>query len=61
MSYVIRLDKDGYFGPLPYSSMPMEQAIVFATKKEARPQLNRLRSVHKYPNAEIEPLKFTNK
>jgi hypothetical protein len=54
MKYIIRLNKDGFFGRRPYTTMKVEDAKVFNSMKEARKQLNRLRTVLHYPTAEIE-------
>lgn len=57
-SYVIKLNEKGYFGEMPYTPVPREDAIVFETMKRARKQLNRLNGRLMKNNgagAEIEP------
>lgn len=58
LSYVIRLNADGYFGDRPYTPVPRDEAVVFTDMKAARRQLNRLNGrLMKGGNATIEPNK----
>jgi len=44
MKYVIRLNREGYFGQSPYRPVLLKEAIIFDSMKEARKQLNILNS-----------------
>jgi len=56
MKYVIRLDGQGYYGSRPYVAVPIKDANVFISMREARQQLNRLNGLlMKGGGATIEP------
>ena len=57
MKYVIKISDKGYYGKLPWTPVPIEDAIVFTKMKDARRILNRLNGRligHDAPAAEIE-------
>jgi len=56
MRYVIRLDETGYIGDIPFKGMPLEQATVFPTMKDARRRLNFYRGRMHCDKDEIEKL-----
>lgn len=42
MNYHIRIGSKGYYGKAPFRPVPLEEAVIFPTMKEARRVLNRL-------------------
>ena len=55
--YVIKLNKLGYYGNIPFKPLPRIEATVFPSMKSARKQLNKLNGrLMKNGNAIIERL-----